>query len=340
MSESGPSSLCIAVLTYLRPAMLRTGLVGILQQMADLGEDGDGPALEVELLVIDNDPAGSAREVTEELGSPFLRYVIEPAPGISAARNRALHEASHVDLLLFIDDDEEPQPNWLTLMLATRSKYGAELVAGAVLSKFEADPDPWVAAGRFFDRRRLPTGTSIVVAATNNLLLDLRWVRRHELEFENALGLSGAEDTLFTRTMSTLGARMVWNNEAMVTDWVPASRITRRWVLMRALSSGNSWSLTSLMQLAPGRDRSRGRIAATAKGLLRMAGGGARYLFGLLTRSFTHQARGLRTAARGAGMVAGAFGLAYQEYARPGDGRRRLLTPVGPMPARPRVVGS
>jgi hypothetical protein len=220
-------------------------------------------------------------------------------------------------------------------MLHTRAAFQSELVAGAVVSEFEAEPDPWVAAGRFFDRRRLPTGTAIVVAATNNLLLDLRWVRRHGLAFDNALGLSGAEDTLFTRTMKMLGARMVWDDEAVVTDWVPASRVTRRWVLMRALSSGNSWSLTSLAVTSAGPARWAGRAKAVAEGSVRVGAGGTRYLVGVLIRSLKHQARGLRTAARGAGMMAGAFGLAYQEYARSDGGRRRLLLrPVGQLAGR------
>ncbi len=338
MSDPEPTSLCIAVLTYLRPTMLRTGVSCVLEQMAIVRSDvevGTQAPLKMELLVIDNDPGGSAETVVDEFNSPYLRYVVEQSPGISAARNRALQEASHADLLIFIDDDEVPQDDWLRQLLQSRASFQSDLVAGAVVSKFEVEPDSWVAAGRFFDRRRMPTGTPIVVAATNNLLLDLRWVRRHGLEFENALGLSGAEDTLFTRTMNTRGARMVWNNEAIVTDWVPASRVTRRWVLMRALSSGNSWSLTSLAQISAGPARLAGRARAVAEGSVRIAAGGVRYLIGIVTRSLSHQARGLRAGARGAGMVAGALGLAYQEYARPNaSGRRLLLRPVGQLARR------
>ena len=334
MTESAPKSLCIAVLTYQRPAMLRIGASEILCQMADLTSDASGSlrSLYVELLIIDNDPAASAQVVADELAGPSLRYVVEPIAGISAARNRALREASSADLLIFVDDDEEPQAGWLKLMVETQAVHEADLVAGAVMSRFETEPGPWVEAGRFFDRRRLSTGSLIQVAATNNLLLDLRWVRRHGLEFENALGLSGAEDTLFTRTMFALGARMVWTNEATVTDWVPASRITRRWVLLRAMSSGNSWSLTGLVPLNAGPARWVGRGRALAQGMARVVAGAGRYSLGVAIRSLTHQARGLRTTARGAGMVMGAVGLAYQEYARPTEGGRRLmLKPVGPI---------
>jgi hypothetical protein len=39
-------------------------------------------------------------------------------------------------------------------------------------------------------------------------------------------------------------------------------------------------------------------------------------VFGLATRNIRHRARGLRTVYRGAGMVSGALGIVYQEYAR------------------------
>ena len=65
------------------------------------------------------------------------------------------------------------------LRLRERPDPDAAAVVGPVRSDYARDPSPWVQAGRFFDRRRLPTGTPVEVAATNNLLLDLHEVRRH-----------------------------------------------------------------------------------------------------------------------------------------------------------------
>jgi hypothetical protein len=52
------------------------------------------------------------------------------------------------------------------------------------------------------------------------------------------------------------------------------------------------------------------------RGLVRVFAGRLRWLFGLISRNERHQARGMRTAKRGAGIAAGAFGHALQEYAR------------------------
>ena len=76
-------------------------------------------------------------------------------------------EAGGAQLLVFVDDDERPSTDWLADLLATYDAHGAPAaVVGAVISDYEAEPEPWIAAGGFFDRRRLPTGTVVDVAAT------------------------------------------------------------------------------------------------------------------------------------------------------------------------------
>lgn len=307
-----PSHVVIAVLTYRRPKDIALALPRLAAQAAG----ANAPA---HVLVIDNDPQASARETVlaaaEDSTAP-IHYVHEPRPGIAAARNRALRESREAGLLVFIDDDEIPSEEWLNQLLGLYRRTGAAAVVGPVISAYEAEPDAWVAAGDFFNRRRLPTGTEVDVAATNNLLLDLERIRALGLEFDERFGLSGGSDTLFTRSLVARGERMVWCDEAVVVDNVPVGRLTRSWVLRRALRSGNSFSRVSL-ELA--RDRFHNfavRVQLLGPGSIRLAGGTLRYTVGLLGRSRPHEAKGLRTAARGLGMVLGAFGYVYSEYRR------------------------
>jgi succinoglycan biosynthesis protein ExoM len=302
----------IGVLTFRRPENLGQVLPALLEQAAG-AERRDR---HVEVLVVDNDAAGSARPVVEALGSTRMRYEVEATPGIAAARNRVLDEAAGSRFVVFIDDDERPDPGWLAALLQTQERTGAVAVAGAVVSDFAEDPDSWVRAGAFFRRRRLTTGTRIDVAATNNLLLDMRAVRSGGLRFDAAFGLSGGSDTLFTRQLTATAGRMVWCDEAVVTDHVPASRVTREWVLRRAFRSGNSASRVDVVLAGGLLLRTRARLRAVGRGTPRLAGGLGRWLLGLVTGSPAHQARGLRTAARGAGMVSGAVGVVYSEYRR------------------------
>lgn len=311
MSDGTSNEAVIAVLTYQRPAPL-TGL------LPELIREAAASPVPTGVLVIDNDPHGSARETVAAFADRGVRYVNEVRPGIAAARNRALDESTDEALLVFIDDDEHPCEGWLGMLIAAYRGTSPTPVAvvGPVISEFDAEPDAWVAAGDFFRRRRLATGTLVTVAATNNLLLDMTTIRAWGLRFDENFGLSGGSDTLFTRAIVSRGGTMVWCDEAVVVDQVPASRITRRWVLLRALRSGNGWSRVSLYLSGSPLERIRLRATLTGRGAVRTAGGLGRYAVGLLTRSTAHRAKGLRTAARGAGMVSGAYGYVYQEYKR------------------------
>ena len=305
-------ALTIGLLTFRRP----DDLAVVLPQLLDQADALEHPELVVEILVVDNDAAGSGRPVVDALGSDRVRYAVEPTPGIAAARNRVLDEAADSRFLVFIDDDERPQPGWLQALVDTQQRAAAVAVAGAVVSDFAEEPGPWIAAGDFFRRRRLPTGTPITVAATNNLLLDMRAVSAAGLRFDADFGLTGGSDTLFTRRLGATGP-MVWCDEAVVTDHVPASRLTRRWVLQRAFRSGNSASRVDLVMASGTGSRLSARARGLGRGVPRFGGGLARWAAGSLLRSAPHQARGLRTAARGAGMISGAAGIVYAEYRRP-----------------------
>lgn len=312
VNDSG-LEVVVGVLTYKRPTDLLAALPLLVAQVRTLVPAGT-------VLVVDNDPAASARDVVQDLArTEPVRYVHEPEPGIAAARNRALDEAGSADLLVFIDDDERPVDGWLVRLVDTYRVDRPAAVVGPVVSEYEQQPDAWVSAGRFFDRRRLVTGTETSVAATNNLLLDLAQVRALGLRFDQRFGLSGGSDMLLTRQLTAAGGRMVWCDEAVVVDVVPPDRVTRRWVLARAFRSGNTWSRTSLVLADGALGRGLVRVRLTAQGAVRALGGIARMGLGLLTRSLSHQAHGRRTLARGAGMLAGAYGTVYVEYSRDGS---------------------
>ncbi|RFU23044.1 glycosyltransferase [Geodermatophilus marinus] len=322
---TAPVPVTVAVPTYRRPAELRALLPELVVQAAEVTDASRG-RYTVDVLVVDNDPEGSAAAVVTAVALPGVRYAAEPRPGIAAVRNRALDEASGARLLAFIDDDERPRAGWLACLLDAWDTTGAAAVSGRVLAEYAGELDPWLRAGDFFVRRSLPTGTEIDIAATGNLLLDLDQIRQTGTRFEAALGMAGGEDTLFSRSLVRAGRRMVWCDESAVVDQVPAERMTRAWVLARAWSHGNAALLTELRLTPAALPRLAVRARGLGRGALRVAGGGVRWTWGVLSRSHRHQARGLRTVLRGAGMAGGAVGVVYEEYAR--DGRRWHLARV------------
>jgi succinoglycan biosynthesis protein ExoM len=280
----------------------------VLDQAAAVGD--------TTVLVVDNDPAASALALAEEFPSDRVRFVHEATPGIVAARNRALNESAGADVLVFIDDDELPAEGWLRSMVATWQRTGAAAVAGPVLSTFDVAPDPWITAGGFFVRRRLPTGTALTIAASGNLLLDLEQVQRAGVRFDGRFSLSGGSDSLFTSELHKRGYRMVWCDEATVADVVPPTRANRGWVLQRAVRSGNVSSRVAII-LTEGRlQRLATRAVLLVRSGARIVGGAVRLALGTITRSVSHQARGSRMLARGIGMAAGAVGYTREDYRR------------------------
>lgn len=309
MSNGVPLRVLIAALTFRRPDDLAALLPAVLLQ-------AEGVPEAVELLIVDNDPGAGAEAQVGAFGRD-VRYLHVPEPGIANARNGALDFADRAghDVLVFIDDDERPSERWLEQLLAVWKAGRPGAVVGPVVSEFSVEPPAWILAGRFFDRRRLPTGTETDVAATNNLLLDMAAVRAIALRFDPRFGLTGGSDTLFTRSLHRAGARIVWCDEAVVTDVVPRSRLTRSWVLQRAYRSGNSDAMTALALDGAGIHlRTRGRFLR--RGIVRTVTGGTALLLGSLTGRQPLQARGARTMARGRGMLGGVFGRAFEEYSR------------------------
>ena len=327
------SRLTIAIPTFRRPDDLKRAIGGVLKQVAEQAarEPSGGTVSDAEVLVIDNDAQCSGRKAAlaaaadagvavrasadePTAGDMNVRYVVEERPGVAAVRNRALDETTERDLLIFIDDDEEPEPGWLAALVGLWASTGCQAVAGPVIPVYEVEPEAWVRQGEFFVRRTWPTGTVRPVAASNCLLLDLGFVRRAGLRFDEAFGATGGEDTLFTRRLSAAGGVIRWCDEARVRDHVPASRLTRPWILRRQRSHAAT-SVRVELALAGGGAQPAIRARAAAGGLVRIVVGGLRTACGTLIGDPRHAAKGARLLARGRGILAASTGGGvHREY--------------------------
>ncbi|WP_303325127.1 glycosyltransferase family 2 protein [Actinomyces radicidentis] len=302
-------TLDVAVCTYRRPERV-TALIPLLLEQGRALEDVDA-----RVVIVDNDAAGSARDAIASAlgGEEGLVVVVEEAPGLTAARNRALSEAEDRDLLVFIDDDETPHDGWLAALLALQAERRPAGVAGPVLSAFEAEPDAWVAASPVWTRRRRATGTPVPSAGAGNLLLDMSVVRRLGLCFDPRFAFTGGEDTFFTRALVRDGGELLWCDEAVATESVPADRLTREWVLTRARRNGEAWAMVRVLTAAPGERRAlRARLAARGAALAAVNGARAR-----LTRDVARRAELDHRAAGALGILRAAMtGRVTEEYAR------------------------
>jgi succinoglycan biosynthesis protein ExoM len=292
----------ICVTTYKRPV----GLARLLEAIGKL-EVPDG--WEFDVVVVDNDPAGSAREVVEAARGLTVRHVLEPERGIAQVRNRAVLETSASVWIAFLDDDEWPEPTWWR-RLVEQAERGADVVIGPSEPVFEQDPPAWIREGGFFERERFATGAVIPywLARTSGVL-----IRRAAFEhlgphpFDERCALNGGEDVRFFGMLDREGTRIVWVDDAIVKELVPVTRSNAGWLLRRAFRTGNSRSVTLQLEgagvLLRARRVLRGLLDIVI-GLGRAVGAGNK----------AGRMRGVTHSALGIGLIAGAFGVRYDEY--------------------------
>ncbi|MGI3780874.1 MAG: glycosyltransferase family 2 protein [Janthinobacterium lividum] len=301
----------VGVATFRRPAALARLLPELVSQLRDHA----GPA---SVVVVDNDPAGGAREQVSAFAGRGVRYVHEPRPGIAAARNRALACAGAADLLVFVDDDGLPTPGWLGRMVAAWLRWHPAAVSGPAVPRFEeGEPDAWVAGSGVFDRTVRATGTLLGGASSANLLLDLAQLRAYGLEFDEAFGLTGGSDTMLTHAIVAAGGEIRWCDEAEVLDFHSVDRMTRAWVRRRSYRTGNDWSRVALALSGHGPRRFVERLELVARGVVRGGTGLANQARGAVGGDVGRRALGSCQVSTAIGVVGGALGVVSVEYGRP-----------------------
>lgn len=241
-----PIDISLCICTFKRPALLDSLLHAIAQQ--------DTTGLRLEVIVVDNDPQASARTVLQgwQEKLPFaLTALHEATPNIAIARNAAV-AAAQGEWIVFIDDDELPDPGWITSLIQAQRDYQADAVFGPVLPRYTASTPAWIQQGNFFYRRRFKTGTVITThdARTGNVLIRRACLLAIDGPFDTSFGRTGAEDTMLFRDMIALGAKFVWCDEATVSEEVPASRANLAWLLKRSYRLGQTYVLSETARLS------------------------------------------------------------------------------------------
>ena len=300
-------SICVA--TYQRPEGLKRLMAGLDRLIFTKLEQP-----QIEIILVDNDPTCSARTFCEQFQLQFkwsLKYFSEPQRGISYERNKAVAEASDAaDFILFIDDDEVPEPAWLDELLIAQQAYNADVVAGPSLPFFPVPDTPeWVVKGKFFESPRFATGHLLQYAGTNNVLIRAQILRAMDKIFDDRFAITGGEDThLFMRLHQT-GYKLIWADFAVVHEWIPKSRINVTWILQRGYRSYSTYGLCE-KELEP---LIKVLMRRTSTGSGRIAIG----IISLLPSIFLGKSQvvqALLQISRGAGMLSGLMGKSYNEY--------------------------
>jgi len=219
----------------------------------------------------------SDREVLEYQGWFDATVLVEPRPGLSRARNRAVAWAidQQADVLAFVDDDALACDGWAEALGRAWSEAppAVACIGGPIRPKFAVDPPPWFSDGiahalTLLDRggatRDLDPDEEAVYGA--NISFRVEPLRRVG-GFDPALGHSGrrvffAEEDEAQRALVRLGYRVRYVPDAGVLHVIPSERLTRASFLRRRFAFG----------AALGRRRGRSQTVAFRQAAVSSAG--------------------------------------------------------------------
>ena len=221
-----------------------------------------------EIVVVDNAPSSDATKeaVLAEFGDdPRFRYVREPRPGLSCARNRGIAEAA-ADIVAFTDDDVRVDPWWLNgIARGFRAAGDVACVTGLIATAqienaaqlyfhlredlgFSCKPRIFDLGEYRDDSRLYPYAAGIFGAGANFALS--RTALKDIGSFDEALGAGtpsgGGEDiNMFTRVVLS-GHRLVYEPSAVVSH-VHRAGLAELAKQMKAYGSGCTAALTAIV---------------------------------------------------------------------------------------------
>jgi succinoglycan biosynthesis protein ExoM len=210
----------VCLCTYKRETLNET-LASLIAQRLPSG-------CRLEVVVVDNDAEETGRATCEKFrhsqSDVEVRYFVNPERNLAAVRNSTI-ELAKGDYLAFIDDDEWAEPDWIAALLSAIEEYGADVVFGPVMVHYPEESPDWIVSGDMFGKDKHRTGQVLTKGATSNALLKAHWVRDRGIRFDAEFGKSGGEDTDFFHRIHKLGAHLVFDNRAVVSETVEKHRL-------------------------------------------------------------------------------------------------------------------
>ena len=203
------------------------------------------PSQPWELVVIDN----ASSDATPELLSAKewrpagmdVHIVREENIGLSNARNRALAEARG-DYLLFMDDDETPDPAWLSEYEHAMREYQPDALGGRIEVLFEDGARPeWLQDELLGFLGKLDHGESRWLTERTTPIFGGNFAFHRRIfdrigGFDTRLGRQGninvgGEDTEIYRRLLEHGCRVRWVREAIINHRIQTPKLRRNYFL-------------------------------------------------------------------------------------------------------------
>jgi glucosyl-dolichyl phosphate glucuronosyltransferase len=129
--------ISVVVPTHNRSRLLAKTLESLIDQRA--------ASVRYEVLVVDNNSSDDTRGVVETFIQRWtaVRYLFEPRPGVSHARNTGI-AAARAPIVAFIDDDVEADAGWVMAIKQAFDRHpDIDCVGGRIVGHFAEPPPAW-----------------------------------------------------------------------------------------------------------------------------------------------------------------------------------------------------
>ena len=227
--------ITIAVFTFNRAQSLTQTLQALRTVQLPAGAS-------CELVVVDNASTDDTPQLIDSFAMPQMkiRRIVERRRGVAHSRNTAVRESSG-QVIVFLDDDVRPHPDWLERISEPVLSGAADAVAGAVeipssLERSWMTPKhrSWLASTELLDAAK-PEYVVSANMAFSRAVIDKVPAFDTELG-PGAMGLY--EDTLFSWQLREAGYRIVSRFDAVVEHHFDDSRLSRSAFLAAARIRG------------------------------------------------------------------------------------------------------
>ena len=215
----------------------------LVRTLADVRELR-APEAPWELLIVDNacsdaTPSLLAREVWPTGWQ--VRVVREEKLGLSNARNCALREGQG-EYLIFVDDDETPDPGWLRAFEALIKDHAPDAFGGRIEVLFEGDRPAWLTddllgfLGQLNRAETVAPLTELGTSFNGGNFGVCRTVCAAVGSFDPMLGRKGTDNTGgeevdFYRRLLAAGFKVWWTPDAVIFHRIQAAKLKRRYFL-------------------------------------------------------------------------------------------------------------
>jgi glycosyltransferase involved in cell wall biosynthesis len=250
----------------------RNGPLARMLDSLEVAAHRAAPAVELGVVVIDDNADGSAREVVDRSTRSFplgLHYRFVGSGNIAAARNAGLEAAMELgDWVAMVDDDQVVVPEWLEELVAVQRRTGADAVTAPVYPRFPDQAPTFLTTQRFGELWGTPLkvdGSPVSDLQTANSMIRASFLADHpDVRFSPDLGKAGGEDMVFYRGALDAGLRGHYSRNAVNWEYYEGDRATWRYQLRRSLWHGNTEAVTELRAGRAGRGRLVARAAKRA----------------------------------------------------------------------------